>query len=118
VEALKASYDAVPLGVALLYDDLLSSVLRQGVAIVSVALSFSSVWLVAYLVTDIAAGIMAKVSQGLQFTSTATVIKMVITFTLFMNLLGNPQEICSFILQHTRSLVGVGELHGVQAGKR
>ncbi len=110
VEALKASYDALPLGGALLYNDVLTSVLRQGVAIVGVALSFSSVWLVAYLVTDIATGIMAKVSQGLQFTSTATVVKMIITFILFMNLLGNPRELYSFILEHTRNAVGVAKL--------
>lgn len=112
VEAIAASYDALPIGAALLYEDLLSSILRQGVAIVTVALSFSSTWLVAYLVTDIAAGVMAKVSQGLQFTSTATVVKMIVTFILLMNLLVNPQEISTFVLKHIRSPIELISLVG------
>jgi flagellar biosynthesis protein FliR len=103
VEAIRTSYDALPMGAALLYDDLLSSIFRQGVAIVAVALSFCSAWLVAYLVTDIATGIMAKVSQGLQFTSTATIIKMIVTFILLLNLLITPREISAFIIRHTRA---------------
>ena len=110
VEAVKGSYVVLPLGGPLIYESILSSVLKQGVAIISVALSFSSVWLVAYLVTDIATGVMAKVAQGLQFTSTATVIKMILTFILFMNLCANPSEICAFIMQHTRTAVGLPDI--------
>ncbi len=110
VEAVRDSYAVLPLGGALMYESILSSVLKQGVAIISVALSFSSVWLVAYLVTDIATGVMAKVAQGLQFTSTATVIKMILTFILFMNLCANPSEICAFITQHTRTAVGLPDI--------
>jgi flagellar biosynthesis protein FliR len=107
VEAIRDSYVAMPLGGGFVYESVLTSVLRQGVSIISVALSFSSVWLVAYLVTDIAAGVMAKVTQGLQFTSTSTVIKMILTFILFMNLCSDPSEVCSFIMQHTRTAIGL-----------
>lgn len=105
VEALKHSYTVLPLGGALLYDGVLYSILRQGIAIVGVALSFSSVWLVAYLVTDMATGVLAKVTQGIYFTSTATVVKMVLTFILLLNLWASPKEIYSFVAQHTRAAV-------------
>lgn len=109
VEALKVSYEALPLGGVLLYHDMLTSILRQGIAIVCVALSLSSAWLVAYLVIDIATGIMAKVSQGLQFTSSATILKMIITFILLINLFGNPREICWYILRYTLSSARVAD---------
>ena len=110
VEALKHSYIALPLGGALLYEGVLSSVLRQGITIVGVALSFSSVWLVAYLITDMATSILSKVTQGIQFTSTGTVIKMVLTFVLLLNLWLNPQELYSFVSQHTQSAIGLVDL--------
>lgn len=110
VRALHLSYLAVPLGAPLLYDEMLTSLLRQGIAIVGAALSFSSAWLVAYLVTDIATGVLAKVSQGLQFTSTATVIKMVLTIVLFFNLITNPTQLGALILQYTRIVLPGGSV--------
>jgi len=110
VEALRQSYVALPLGGALLYESVLSSVLRQGLSIVGVALSFSSVWLVAYLVTDMATGLLSKVTQGINFTSTGTVVKMVLTFVLLLNLWLNPQELYSFVAQHTQAAVGLVDL--------
>ncbi len=102
VEALALSYSALPLGGALLFENALLSILHQGVAVVGIALGFSSVWLVAYLVIDIATGVMAKVTQGVQFTSTATILKMLITFILFLNLLGSPREISTLVGRHTQ----------------
>ena len=90
-----------------MYDGVLSSVLRQGITIVGVALSFSSVWLVAYLVTDMAAGVLSKVVQGVSFTSTATLVKMVLTFILLFNLWMNPKEIYSFVAQHAQVAAGL-----------
>lgn len=107
VEALKVSYVAVPLGGMLIYDGVLTSILRQGVAIVGVALSLSAVWMAAYVVTDIASGVLAKAIQGLQFTSTATVIKMVLTFILLLNVVVHPKEICSIVVRHTHIAAGV-----------
>ncbi len=118
VEALKASYDVLPLGGSPLYYDALSTIIRRGVAIVGLSLSFSSVWLVAYLLIDIATGIMAKVSHGLQFTSSAVILKTILTFILFINLLGNPSEICAFIRQHTLSAASLFELRRTATGVR
>ncbi len=110
LEALRVSYVALPLGGPLLYESSLTAILRQGVATVGVAVSCCSVWLVAYLVIDIAAGITAKVTQGLQFTSAASIVKMFVTFALFMNLLANPREVCSFISEYSRAAIRLTEL--------
>jgi len=75
----------------------LMSVALSGVSVVGIALRFSAVWLVAYLLTDIASALLAKVSHGLNFTTTATLLKMVFTFLLLLNLLSDPVEVIRII---------------------
>jgi flagellar biosynthesis protein FliR len=99
VEALAASYKAVPLGglfaeeILSQYQSLFEVAFQQAVSVITTSLSFSASWLVAYLVIDISSGMLAKVVQGVQFTSTATVLKMAVTFILFLNLSLDSKEL-------------------------
>lgn len=103
IEALVASYQMVPVGGLDLsslnqgYQGALEVLLRQAISIATLSLSFSTSWLAAYLVIDIATGLLAKVVQGVQFTSTATVLKMVATCVLFINLAVNPRELIDLV---------------------
>jgi flagellar biosynthesis protein FliR len=65
----------------------------NGASMVGVALRFSAAWMVAYLITDIATALLAKVSSGQNFTSSGTVVKMALTFILLLSLLENPTEL-------------------------
>ncbi len=97
VAALKRSYDAFPLGGLEVGNDYLTTILRSGLEIVGAALAFSSVWLLAYLVTDLTAALFTKVSQGLCFSTTANVVKMVLTFLLLLNVLLQPKDVTHFV---------------------
>jgi flagellar biosynthesis protein FliR len=113
IEALVASYQMVPVGGVALnilkdgYHGALEVLLKQAISIATISLSFSASWLAAYLVIDIAMGLLAKVVQGVQFTSTATVLKMVITCVLFINLAANPRELIDLI-DDISAAVGIG----------
>ena len=97
VAALKQSYDFFPLGGLQIGEQFLMSILHSGIGIVGAALSFSSVWLLAYLITDLSAALFTKVCQGLCFSTTANVIKMILTFLLLVNLLMQPKDFVDLV---------------------
>jgi flagellar biosynthesis protein FliR len=97
VRSLGHSFGAFPLGGDGLPNMQVAEILQRGLATVSAALSISSVWLFGYLLTDIGAGLLSKVVQGLCFTSTATVVKMVLTFILFILLMSHPSGVTRFV---------------------
>jgi flagellar biosynthesis protein FliR len=109
VEALRASYTSLPLGGVNFDSDVVSGTLRQGLGIVSAALSLSAVWLTAYLAIDLACALMSKVCTGLQFTSTSTLLKMIITFILLLNLLNKPTETIKLIASQTHPVSLINE---------
>lgn len=97
VTSLGHSFTAFPLGANGLSEMPLGEILERGIFTVSAALSIGSVWLFGYLMTDIAGGILSKVLQGLCFTSAAGVVKMVLTFALFLLLMNRPATIGRFV---------------------
>jgi flagellar biosynthesis protein FliR len=97
VAALRRSYEAFPLGGLELGNDFLTTILRSGLEIIGAALALSSVWLLAYLVTDLTAALFTKVSQGLCFSTTANVVKMALTFLLLLNVMLQPKDVNHFV---------------------
>jgi flagellar biosynthesis protein FliR len=97
VAALRQSYDFFPLGGLQVGDQFLMAILHSGIGIVSAALAFSSVWLLAYLITDLSAALFTKVCQGLCFSTTANMVKMILTFVLLINLLMQPKDLVNLI---------------------
>jgi flagellar biosynthesis protein FliR len=97
VTAVAESYKLLPSGSLLASRLSLIELAVNGASMVGVALRFSSVWMVAYLITDIATALLAKVSSGQNFTSGGTVLKMTLTFVLLLNLLENPTELLVII---------------------
>lgn len=93
IGAVRASYTYLPVGLLTTGEEVLPSVFTSCIEITSNVVALSSVWLVAYLISDLACALLARVSQGLSFTSTSTLLKMVVTFLLLMNLLGNSGEL-------------------------
>jgi flagellar biosynthetic protein FliR len=95
--AVLESYEVLPAGTLFSSDIDLFSLAIGSVSVVAIALRFSAVWLVAYLITDITSALLAKVSHGLNFTSLATVLKMALTFILLLNLTSSPGEVFRII---------------------
>ncbi len=93
IEEVSASYTYLPLGQAAVPEGMLCSILHKGVALVSSACALSSVWLLVYLLSDLAAALLSKVSPGLSFVSSASVVKMVLTIILLLNLAWHPRQI-------------------------
>jgi flagellar biosynthesis protein FliR len=91
------SYHVLPAGGLFSSRVDLFSFVAGGVSVVGIAIRFSAVWLVAYLITDIISALLAKVSHGMNFTTTATLVKMVITFLLLLNLVSDPAELIKII---------------------
>jgi flagellar biosynthesis protein FliR len=104
VEAVRLSYEAIPVSGFYADETLLRTVAHSGLGLVTGACSLSCVWLLAYLVSDISAAILARVTQGLSFTSTSSIVKMVLTFILFSNLLFHPSEVTRLATKATAML--------------
>ncbi len=100
VKELTGSFLAIPVGGVALTAAPLEDVIRRGVSAVTGALSIGSVWLLGYLMVDIGTAVLAKVVQGMYFTSTATVVKMVLTFILLATILDRPRTVVSFVSRH------------------
>jgi len=97
IRAVWDSYEVLPAGALFSPNIDLLSLAIGSVSVVGIALRFSVVWLVAYLMTDIASALLAKVSHGLNFTSLAAILKMVLTFMLLVNLTSSPGEVSRII---------------------
>lgn len=107
METLKRSYILFPLGGELLAEDLLLDTVRRGFALIGVAIGFSTIWLVAYLMIDLVCAMFSKMVQGMYFTSTAGVAKLVITMFLLTNLLAEPHELREIIDQYVFGSISI-----------
>ena len=104
VEAVRVSYSHLPLAGPIVAEGFLRSILHRGFGIVASACALSSVWLLAYLLSDLAASLLGKVTQGLSFTSTASIVKMVFTIILLLNLLWQPGQVTALARRASRAM--------------
>lgn len=105
VDAVRSSYAAIPASVFFANNEtLLHSIANNGLNLVTSACSLSCVWLLAYLLSDISAAMLARVTQGLSFTNSSSIVKMVLTFLLLGNLLSQPSAVTRLATRVTTTL--------------
>lgn len=107
METLKASYILFPMGGALLTQELLLDTVRRGVALIGMAIGFSTLWLIAYLAIDIVCALLSKMVQGMSFGSLGGIAKLVITGALLTNMLAEPHELREIIDHYVLRGIGV-----------
>ena len=99
--ALRQSQPNLLFGAIDLNSEVVVGLFRKGLSISGTMLALASVWLVAYLIIDIVCAACARVSQGLQFTSLSTLLKMIATFVLLLNIANQPGELYTLIVRYT-----------------
>lgn len=92
LDTVRVSYTALSLQDLRGSQELLVMLGHRGLSLLSSIGSLSAVWLLSYLLSDIAAALFARVSQGLSFCSFSTLLKTVCTLALLLNLLRDPHE--------------------------
>jgi flagellar biosynthesis protein FliR len=93
LEAVRSSYSYLPLVPPVIPEDFLHSIVTSGLRVVIDGCSLSSVWLLVYLLSDIAAALLSKMMHGVSFVSTASLVKLVMTLVLLVNLLMHPSQV-------------------------
>ena len=83
----RGSYAMVPYGGPSLDPAALVGLMRGGVAVMEASILLSSTWLVGYLLSDLVCALLSKVLQGLSFSTTGALLKLVLTVALMINLL-------------------------------
>jgi flagellar biosynthesis protein FliR len=106
----------VPASILLNAEGLLS-VIRMGCLLAGASLQLASMWLLGFLIIDLGCGLLAKVAVGLSFSSSAQLLKLVITFVLLLNLLrdsGATQARLGRVLKQPLLLDGARQDEGVR----
>lgn len=97
VATVQTSYSFAPLHAPFDTHELLPTLTRGGLSLLAAVCSLTSVWLLVYLLTDIFAALLAKVSHGLCFSSLSTIIKMLCTCALLANLVAHPKGVLTLV---------------------
>jgi flagellar biosynthesis protein FliR len=84
---LRRSYVMLPFGTSFLDSAALAGIMRGGVQVMEASVLLSSTWLVGYLLCDLVCALLSKALQGLSFSTTGAVMKLIITVMLLINLL-------------------------------
>lgn len=87
VALARDSYVMLPFGGTSLDLAHLMSVMRVGISIIETSVLLSSAWLIGYLLCDLVCALLSKVLQGVSFSTTGALAKLVITGALLLNLL-------------------------------
>ncbi len=87
VSVVRSSYVMVPYGSSSLDAEALMGIMRGGVEVMEASVLLSSTWLVGYLLCDLVCALLSKVLQGMSFSTTGALMKLVLTVMLLVNLL-------------------------------
>jgi len=104
LEAVRSSYSHLPLTSPQIPEKFLHTLVPTGLGIIVDGCSLSSVWLLAYLLSDIAAALLSKMMNGLSFTSSASLVKLVMTVVLLLNLVMNPVQVTQIAMRASAGL--------------
>jgi type III secretion protein T len=82
-----ASYEVCPSAGVILKEQVLTEIVSRVISLAGVALYLASVWLVSFAVVDLGCALMAKVAQGLSFSSCASILKLLATVLLLLHVI-------------------------------
>lgn len=87
VSVVRSSYVMLPYGTGLLDPPALAGIMLGGVQVMQASVLLSSTWLVGYLLCDLVCALLSKVLQGLSFSTTGALMKLILTVMLLSNLM-------------------------------
>jgi flagellar biosynthesis protein FliR len=87
LSVVRSSYVMLPYGSSFVNPVALAGIMRGGLQVMEASVLLSSTWLVGYLLCDLVCALLSKVLQGLSFSTTGAVMKLILTIMLLINLL-------------------------------
>ncbi len=82
---------------SLLQESVLMDTVRSSIALGGAALHLAAIWLLAYLLIDVGCACMAKVAHGLSFSSMSSVLKLLATGFLLLQLLASGDRVTALL---------------------
>lgn len=92
VSVVRGSYVMIPYGSNSLDAPALMGIMRGGVQVMEASVLLSSTWLVGYLLCDLVCALFSKAFQGMSFSTTGALMKLVLTVMLLINLLRDTSD--------------------------